>query len=171
MGTIWTWYESGGSLGEPQDVQTGWSMPFSTVISAPESLQRVIWNVTDVATGQWDAGSGTPKPVSVGLLQVEGYTDDGTTVKAFASQWSALQLQSIGFSTGTHTYTYATGVIVGLTGGDAQVRRAAPPPPASGLILALNAVFVPTPYNDSSFYYMSHAARSSIQWLTSQPGP
>lgn len=184
MTAIWKWYSS-PALVVPVpinqfDSQVGF-MGF--VVNAPESLQRVI--LRGFAQGAWYGVATTepPRPASppqiIGSINVE-LSDDTGYYHQLAIIWVPTSVSG-----------YASAVVDGPAGPqqeagcqwssrqeivfDTAVRRAAPPPPSSGLTVNftgyLSASRTEADLEQPDWSGLGHGMECEAWYLTSQPGP
>jgi hypothetical protein len=171
MSTIWTWYNPWEAISH-RSGPGGWSDERSYIISAPESLQRVIlrWEATGV-DGQNISTSNGGYTGGLIVVRLSMFSDTVNESLALVSRGVLNTITQAGPAEGTSLWTvcYATHNPIEL---DIQVHRSAEVPPASPLTLDLT-------YSYGAYAAGVNASMNPVQWwtgnfdlryLTSQPG-
>lgn len=170
MAAKWTWYRQQVPFNLAADGE-GWFSSTGWVISAPESLQRVIVRA-DATANEGGLTQVLGKPIAGGLVRLQVSVTEGVESRVYYAASRGVQVDVSRFFAGDlGSYFVEAHAWIDHFDVDMDLKRAAPPPPADGLILGVYMNWSPLPeQNPAEWTYLTPwVGDIDVLYLTSQP--
>lgn len=174
MASIWTWkrqsapVDQGGLTTGPEP----WYQELSAVVTAPDSLQRVVMRTGLVGFFQWNSYPPNPLPdYASGFVTASVYLGAWADQNVYEQRVSPLASSFYSYANSTATYGVVhlwTAVALDC---DVRARKAAAPPPDPGFAVTCRLSFTPdTIYVGTGRIQPAFTGTIEMAYLTSSPG-